>query len=643
MSGIGGILIDDGAPVPATTLQALARELPRRGQAGTTQHVEPGLALVHQALREGRGPGQARAEFLRAPGLVLTWDGRLDNHDELSRALGAERCGELECLALAYGRWGLEFLRRVVGDFALALWDQRQRRLVLARDPMATRPLFYTQQPGLWVFGSTLQGIQAASACADALDDEWLAGYFCDRLPAEATPLRAVRAVAPGQALIVEGGRSRAHVFWDLATRAAELQGTLPAWGDAEHEGRFLELFSQAVRVRLREPEQVFAELSGGLDSSSIVCVADALLRAGSAEAHELVTASYGYEISKSGDEREFQQAVEAQVKRPSLLVSEAEAPFFAGIEQGDYAYPCTLESQKLRERRVAAEMRARGARVLLSGLAGDHLVFSSYPLWLPLAEHVYERDPRAFLRELPRWHAAAEAVGRQPYARLAARAVAAVLWPARAGAAEVDDTATFLAWLRPAFVERSGLKQRLRGRLLGQAQGSPVCRRLVASLQSVIGLVGWLHDSGPWPFERAYPFLHRPLVEYCLAAPASQLLRPGETRTLHRRALRALLPRLVAERKDKRGPDEATLRGLAERWPSVARLFDGSRLEALGVIAIERLRPALDSARIGHPQDELLHLLRLIALEVWLRSPSAPGAAHAGAGVALEPRAEPA
>jgi asparagine synthase (glutamine-hydrolysing) len=119
---------------------------------------------------------------------------------------------------------------------------------------------------------------------------------------------------------------------------------------------------------------------------------------------------------------------------------------------------------------------------------------------------------------------------------------------------------------------------------------------------------------------EISYPFLHRPLVEFLQAVPVGQSVRPGESRSLLRRALRNVLPEKVAKRRGKQGPDEALNRALAREWPRLQAIFKDARVCAHGYMNSEELLASLDRARYGAEQNTYA-LLKTIALELWLRS----------------------
>lgn len=607
MGWIAGI--QAAAPDSAAVLEKLARCLAGLGPDGISQASVPGAGMVDAALRVV--PGPYAEPLLRRGPLLLAWDGRLDNRSDLERSLEAEPgASDLELLARAYEQWGPDFPAHVVGDFALALWDGRECRLILARDPFGTRPLFYTPLGEGFVWGSTLSALRAAGADLGEIDEEWIAGYFSRSIDPATTPWRKARAVPPGGSVIAEGGRLQTVHWWRLdEARDVRLAS------DAEYEERFRELFLAAVRRRLRAAGPVTAELSGGLDSSSIVCVADHVLRAGEAGAPDLLTVSYVYERSTSSDERPFMREVEERTGRRRRHILESEAPRLAGISASVTEIPSANQCFRRLYSAVFDFMGENGSRVLLNGIGGDHLLTSQVPY--QLADLLRAGRLRAFLPALRRWHAEQ----RRPYLKLLWEGALCPLLPRPARLRLAAPPIPFPPWLDQGFVRRHDLAARFVAAAdLAGDFSRPSKRAQAAAVQSAIRGISWMYDGWGYPVRIAFPFMDRDLVEFCLGVPSDQFVRPGETRSLHRRALSALLPPRIARRRDKRGPDEAVLRAVAEQWGEILPLLDEPRIAARGWADPVKLRRAVEETRFGKG-DNLVALPVTLALEVWLRA----------------------
>jgi asparagine synthase (glutamine-hydrolysing) len=612
MSTLGGLFVPHSvAPDPAI-LAALARALAPRSPDGVRQTAAPEIGMVYGALNVVPGPHPEQP--MRRGSLLLAWDGRLDNRRDLRQALGVERgASDLDLLVPAYERWGPDVLAHLVGDFALALWDGRERRLLLARDPLGTRPLFYALSGKGLVWASTLGALRAVGTDPGEVDEEWMAGYFSWSIDPATTPWQGFRAVPPGRVLMAGTERLRVEPFWRL-DEAREVRLAT----DAEYEERFRELFLESVRCRLRAAGPVTSELSGGLDSSSIVCAADDLLRAGAAIAPGLLTVSHVYERSTTADESPFIREVEARIGRCGRHLCESEAPPLARLAETVSEIPSSLHCFGERYRAVYRYMGENGSRVLLTGFGGDHLLTSEVAVPYELADLLQAGRLRAFLAALRHWRDER----RKPYLQLLWAGALCPLLPRPVRLRVARPPIPFPRWLDRGFVRRRDLAARFVS--LADAAGDFPCpskREQAAAVAAAIRGLCWLYDRWDFPVEIAVPFMDRRLVEFCLGVPSDQFVRPGQTRSLHRRALAGLLPPRIAARKDKRGPEEPALRAFGERWGEIQGLLDEPRIVQRGWVEPAAFRHALQEARFGKMGDNLLALMAALALEAWLRA----------------------
>jgi asparagine synthetase B (glutamine-hydrolysing) len=175
-----------------------------------------------------------------------------------------------------------------------------------------------------------------------------------------------------------------------------------------------------------------------------------------------------------------------------------------------------------------------------------------------------------------------------------------------------------------PAWVNRDFAKKNdFLARLLLPADPFGYClpsrRAQASSLIYAISALAWRHRD-PHSYVKTFPFLHRPLVEFLLAIPLDQKLRPDETRPLMRRALKDVLPEVVLRRKSKGSVSETLCRGLAREWNAIKSLLDDARVVSRGYVNYKELMSALDKARHGM-ELELDAFSNVISLEIWLRS----------------------
>jgi asparagine synthase (glutamine-hydrolysing) len=568
--------------------------------------------MVFAAFQTATAEERARQPFLREDGLLVSWDGRLDHAEELAERLGAPaRTSAPELAALAFRRWGDAFAGELLGDFALALWDPAEERLLLVRDPMALRPLYYTIAGDVLLWASRLETLLSAAPVSREIDDDWVAGYLINRPDPAASPYRAIRAVPPAHTIAASRGRiGPPRRFWRI-----DPEREIRFARDEEYEERFRELFVDSVRSRLDAPGTVVCDLSGGLDSSSIACVAHHLVRTGSVPARRIVTVSYVYEASPSADERRWIRPVEEWLGKPGVHLRDTEHPLLVRLEEPFSEVPVSRLCARELQEGVERALESHGSRVLLSGFGGDHVAFSQAATPVLLGDLVR----RGKLAELPAafrfwnralglthldlvWHGVI-----RPFLPRSLR-----LWDARAAIRKSP-------WIDRRFARRTAMAERSLESTGGYRL--PSRRERFADVETAIEGSAYTYSRwGRQPFEARFPFLDRRLVEFCLACPTDQFLRNGEGRSLHRRALTGLVPPETLARKDKRGNSESLLRAFAREAPQLAALFGPqARVFERGYVDRKELLKLLEKARIGLRADALV-LFNVIALEMWLR-----------------------
>ena len=205
---------------------------------------------------------------------------------------------DVAIFAAAFDRWDTDCFRRIVGDWAVSIWKPEQRELLFAADYMAIRHIFYyLKNDRIW-WSTDLSPLVLLSGDKFHIDDDYIAGYFAHDPDAHLTPYREIREVPPGQFVRIRNGSVSVERFWRFSPKSRIRYKT-----DAEYEEHFRHVFRQSVRRRLRSDSPILAELSGGLDSSSIVCMADDILAKEGAETPRLDTLSYYDKTEPNGDD----------------------------------------------------------------------------------------------------------------------------------------------------------------------------------------------------------------------------------------------------------------------------------------------------------------------------------------------------
>jgi asparagine synthase (glutamine-hydrolysing) len=407
--GINGILSLEpgGPPVDRDELERTRDAMASRGPDGCGSWISPdgSVGLGHRRLAIiDLSPAAAQPMSFEGDRYQIVYNGEIYNYRELRRELSAQGVAfrshsDTEVILALVAKEGVEALRRLRGMYALAIWDDLQRTLLLARDPYGIKPLYYSEQRGMLRFASQVRALQAGGGVSGEMDVGGLTGYLVwGSVPEPLTLRRGVRAVPAGHHLLVRDGkvqRPRAHDPFD----AVDGSGS-PDLGTALEE---------SVREHLVSDVPVAVFLSAGLDSSLIA----ALAQRRSAEPLTTLTLRFDEFEGTLNDEA----PLAAEVAR-SLGTNHVERR----VRRNDFldVWPRALAAMDqpsidgFNTYVVSQAAHDEGFKVVLSGLGGDEL-FGSYPSF----------------SEVPRWRRAARLLGRVPGG--------ASLWPALAACLRPD------------------------------------------------------------------------------------------------------------------------------------------------------------------------------------------------------------
>ena len=312
MNAIGGLLSLGSEPIERGVVSRMSGASQVLLPARRSSWFGGTVGLVCVAAQVDECPASAGLVGSEPRQLALAFDGRLDNRKDLfaeldGHGVGADsRDGDL--VLAAYETWGDDCSSRLIGDFAFGLWDGIRCRLLCVRDPLGVRPLYVSLGDGFICFASQLRQILAALPQTPAFNLEFVAdrlAHGVDRADADCTPYHGVSRLKPGHRLIVENGRVRTERYWEWRIQCETA-------GRRHHENleRFQATFFDAVASRMRGARRVWSDLSGGLDSSSVVSAAASLK-----ESSRLHTVSVVFGESTWSDEREWSTPV-AQAHR---------------------------------------------------------------------------------------------------------------------------------------------------------------------------------------------------------------------------------------------------------------------------------------------------------------------------------------
>ncbi len=616
MSAFAGMLSFDRRPIDREWLKQFGAGLSHRGPDGGHEIVSGPAALAARMFHTTPESRLEQQPTRDRHGVWLCWDGRLDNAYRLAALCGLTFASQPDpALVLAtYHQDRRNFLSHIVGDFALALWDGARHQLILARDCAGTRTLYFHCDPERLVWSTDLEALIRFGGIEPSVDEEYVAGYLAYETDSALTPFRTVNAVRPAEAVIFStNGRCERRRFWEL-----NLSREISYRRDEDYADAFKALFRDAVRARLRTDRPVVAELSGGLDSSSIVAIADDVLAGGETSAPNIETVSQVFDAASSSDERRFIREIEVKRRHDGKHFSEDEWPLFDALEgSADDLHLNPYGFASAYHAGVDAWMRSIDARVLLSGVGGDEIAGGGQNPTADLANLLVTGQLTHLVRRASMWSATLRTPLIKTLWLYAIRPVLPVY--VRRGM-RARQASSELTVYRAEYIERAGLRERLGAGLEPVVGGRPGSRDQAAGFVTVVAQIASGCRREMSSADVTYPFLHRPLVEFMQSIPADRRTEPGRNRLLQRHALTGLLPEQILRRRSKGNPMECFARAFARSHESLNRLLRDGFVVQRGYVDPDRLAVELDRSRHGQSKA-VIPLLRIVALERWFRA----------------------
>jgi len=629
MSVQAGVWNFDGRPVDPKEVENISQFLKQQGPDGEFRYMEGSVALLYRPFHTTAESRRETQPYFSHRGFILTWDGRLDNRHTLIADLRSDleaNLTDVAIVAAAFDRWETDCFRRLVGDWAVSIWKPEQRELLFAADYMAIRHIFYYLKKDQMWWSTDLSSLVQLSNSKFHIDDDYIAGYLAHNPDAHLTPYLEIREVPPGQFVRIRNDSAVTERFWRFSPTSRIRYKT-----DAEYEEHFRHVFRQSVQRRLRSDSPVLAELSGGLDSSSIVCMADDILAKEGAETSRLDTLSYYDKTEPSGDDWTYFQKVEAKRGRAGIHIDGS------GLGTSPDSLACTDFcplpgalgfGQRLDTQRADA-VRDGGYRVVLSGIGGDEFTGGIPDPRAPLADLIVQFKFVSLARQLMAW----SLVKRRPWIQLLWQSAIDVV-PASLGQYFAKE-AKIEPWITKDFAKRTGLAIRQLDVDEHFGLWLPTRRSYIAGVLTMANNLAKVASSAQTLEEARYPFLDQTLIEFVLSIPPDQLLRPGERRALMRRSLAGIVPQEILSRRTKQVGERTPMIVLEKFWDELQNIFQTPLSSRLGFIHEAQLLKTICDTRAGK-STPLVRVLWTISLEYWLRDLTAREVLAAPAAPAL-------
>ena len=619
----------EGHPPAPDYIEKVSATLAPFGPDSNESYAQGGTTILYRAFHTTKESHRETQPHISLSGAVITWDGRLDNRAELISELrdaATRNSTDVAIVAAAYEKWGTDSFSRLVGDWALSIWNPRERSVLLTKDPIGTKHLYYSIDKDHVTWSTILDPLVLFSGKTFALNEEYIAGWFAIMFPAaHLTPYVGIHAVPPSCSVRLwcgkHGTKRTIGKYWDFDSSKRIRYRT-----DAEYEEQFRSVLFTAVQRRLRSDRPVLAELSGGMDSSSIVSMADTVIARGVAETPRLDTISWfddSYDHLEP-DTNEFHWITKVEEKRArsghhinlrELRANEVNSrkPFESGFDKDRFGL--TLDSDRcLPElfKRYAAYMKSQGHRVTLSGIGGDDPTGGGVPTPTPELQNLLVRARFVKLwRQLNAWATKM----RKPRFPLFWETVQG-FFSAPVG---VPKEMRQVPWSDPGFVRRNrtalcGYVSRVK--LFGSL---PSFQDHIDKLETNRRFVAYCDVHSGLLRDIRYPYYDRDFLEFMYAIPREQIVRVGQRRSLMKRSLVGIVPDELLNRRRKAFDRPESPKDSSAEWPSLLEMGQHIMSSSLGIMDPDRFLEVLQKVR-QNEDVPIQSLNRTLTLEFWLR-----------------------
>jgi asparagine synthase (glutamine-hydrolysing) len=536
----------------------------------------------------------------------ITYNGEVYNYKELRDELRYAGYTfhtetDTEVILAAYREWGTRCFSRFNGMWGMAIWDAPRQQLILSRDRFGVKPLHYACLDNALIFASEIKGVLASDRVKAKANNHVIADYLKWGVVNHGTEtfFDNIHAFPPGHFAVIPRGLPtgmRPEPFWQLENKPLNITAN-----DAEEF--FRTLFEDSVRLRMRSDVPVGSCLSGGLDSSAIVCVASRCAENGG----QMNTFTSVFDDPRF-DERHWATLVNDRVGAKHHFVSPTQEGFLDDLQNLIWHQEEPFTSASIYAQwRVMQSARETSVPVLLDGQGADEILCGYRKFYM-----LYLRD----LAQKGHWH-----VFLNELKGLVVNGDRGLLrfWEGKRylPAFLRERTEGTQSWLASEFTKiyYSSEVKLASMKSVAERQKEDLFQFSVPSLLRYED-----RNSMAWSIESRVPFLDYRLVELALSFPTNIKLAAGQTKAILRHALHGIVPQVILERRDKMGfvtPQQSWIKDLLGKV--MAESFCPNCYRPEQILSPVSLSAALNSYRNGHRRISDGELFRAFLLHVWM------------------------
>ncbi len=614
MSAMTGIFYRDGRKVDPELIKKMNDRLSHRGPDGSAVWVDGSVALGHQMLWTTPESLHEKLPFHdEKAGLVITADARIDNRNELSEELDIEDKEDVSdsyFILKAYEKWGEECPEYLLGDFAFAIWDENEEKLFCARDHMGVKPFYYYLDEEMFVFGTEIKALFCVPNVLCELNEKRIALFLMinDFFEKESTFYENVKSLTAAHSLKLTKNGSRIKRYWKLDPESQIVMGS-----DEDYASAFLEIFTEAVRCRLRRHGPVGVMLSGGLDSSSVTCTARKIFNENEC-LDKIHSFSYIFDDFPESDERYFiKKVVDSGGIEPHFIKCDEINPLekinaMLGYQEqplSSFQIALVHNSRKI--------VRDNNVRILLTGEGGDQIVSHAEKYleellvtfqWIKLRNNIKDISKARNMHKYKIFIGAVFNVIRYYL----------IKWPRLYHFLKKDVNVNKDFLMRLKANKSRSLKDKRRAIITSKKFHYQDIDTI--SHQLTFETI----DQGNSIFfiEMRHPFYDKRVVEFCYAIPTEMKIKLGFSRYILRIAMDNILPEQIQWRTTKANIAGASVKNFLSEKNILDQIINDENNLIRKYVYLDKLKKAFKNKRESNPSITILFLWRVVLIYLW-------------------------
>jgi len=618
MSAITGIFYRDGRIVKPELIKKMTGRLSHRGPDGTAVWCDGPVALGHQMLCTTHESLQEKLPFHdEKAGLIITADARIDNRKDLSEELDIEDTVDVSdsyFILKSYEKWGEKCPEHLLGDFAFAIWDENEEKLFCARDHMGVKPFYYYLSEEMFLFSTEIKALFCVPVVHNRINELQIA-TFLELIVSDdrgTTFYQEILRLPAATTLKINHENFSFKKYWKL-----NIDHKIRFDTDEEYIKVFLDIFTEAIRCRLRSAFPVGSMLSGGLDSSSVSCLAQKILF--SKGKNKLKTFSAVFDSVPKSNERHFIEKVLLSQDFDYFFINADEInPLNEIDDYFRYADNPFIVPNTFMNYNIYREANKNGVRILLDGLEGDEIVSHGYGFlpelfrtmrWKKL---IIEINALRSIKSVP-YKLILLQIGFNSLPEFFKRKLLYIFEYKQKGGSKYKI-------IKKDFVEKVNLKKiinrvkekRIKIKNAHEQHYADISSSL---LQSEMEIVDWM--SFPFNIELRHPFFDKRLVEFCLAIPTEQKISNGWDRYIMRRAMSEILPEEIQWRKSKGDLSFNFDRSFMNEKEQIENLMIKNNYLLEKYVDIKKIKEIYTECKSGNTKN-IMYIWNALLLNLW-------------------------